>query len=292
MHYTGTIYRPPAEAKTVLLQVTVGCSHDHCTFCSMYKDVPFSIESIEQIEDDLREVRSLRPDADRVYLVGGDPFVLNYQKLKIIVEKIKEYLPRCETISMYARVTNIQTKTTEELKALCTLGINHLYIGIETGHDDTLTRIRKGNTADQAVVQCKRLEDAGIEYHAIYLNGLAGRGKGEISALETAKLFNQLKPKSIGITSLTLVPGTDLYEQKLSGEFVEATEFERVQELKCFIEHLETKTKVLANHVSIATPVIGKMPEDRSKMLRVLQDTIDDFDEGELRQYREQLRQL
>lgn len=292
MHYTGTIYRPPAEAKTVLLQVTVGCSHDHCTFCSMYKDVPFSIESIEQIEDDLREVRSLRPDADRVYLVGGDPFVLNYQQLKIIVEKIKEYLPRCETISMYARVTNIQTKTKEELKALCTLGINHLYIGIETGHDETLTRIRKGNTADQAVIQCKRLEDAGIEYHAIYLNGLAGQGKGEISALETAKLFNQLKPKSIGITSLTLVPGTDLYEQKLSGEFVEATEFERVQELKCFIEHLETKTKVLANHVSIATPVIGKMPEDRSKMLKVLQDTIDDFDEGELRKYREQLRQL
>lgn len=292
MHYTGTIYRPPAEAKTVLLQVTVGCSHDRCTFCSMYKDVPFSIESIEQIEDDLREVRSLRPDADRVYLVGGDPFVLNYQQLKIIVEKIKEYLPRCETISMYARVTNIQTKTKEELKALCTLGINHLYIGIETGHDETLTRIRKGNTADQAVIQCKRLEDAGIEYHAIYLNGLACQGKGEISALETAKLFNQLKPKSIGITSLTLVPGTDLYEQKLSGEFVEATEFERVQELKCFIEHLETKTKVLANHVSIATPVIGKMPEDRSKMLRVLQDIIDDFDEGELRQYREQLRQL
>lgn len=292
MHYTGTIYRPPAEAKTILLQVTVGCSHDHCTFCSMYKDVPFRIQSIEQIEEDLREVRSLRPDEDRVYLVGGDPFVLNYKQLKIIAEKIKEYLLRCETISMYARVTNIKTKTAKELTALRSLGINYLYIGIETGHDETLTRIRKGNTADEAVVKCKRLEEAGIAYHAIYLNGLGGHGNGEISALKTAKLFNQLKPKSIGITSLTLIPGTDLYEQKLNGEFVEANEFERVQELKCFIEHLETKTKVLANHVSIATPVIGKIPEDRPKMLKVLQDTIDDFDEGELRQYREQLRQL
>ncbi|MDO0823811.1 radical SAM protein [Desulfosporosinus nitroreducens] len=292
MHYTGTIYRPPAEAKTLLLQVTVGCSHDRCTFCSMYKDVPFRIEPIEQIEEDLREFRSERPDAKRVYLVGGDPFVLSFERLKIIAEKIKEYLPLCETISMYARVTNIKTKSTEELKALRSLGINHLYIGIETGHDETLTQIHKGNTAEEAVVQCKRLEEVGITYHGIYLNGLAGHSKGEISALETAEFFNQLKPKSIGITSLTLIPGTNLYEQKLKGEFVEATEFERVKELKCFIEHLDTNTKVFANHVSMATPVVGKIPEDRPKMLKVLQDTIDDFDEDELRQYREQLRQL
>lgn len=292
MHYTGTIYRPPAESKTVLLQVTAGCSHDSCTFCSMYKAVPFRIEPIEQIEVDLREVRDLRPDANRVYLVGGDPFVLSFVQLKRIAEKTKEYLPNCETISMYARITNIQTKTPEELKALRSLGINQLYIGIETGHDETLTRILKGNTADEAVLQCKRLEEAGIAYHAIYLNGLAGHGKGEISALETAKFFNQLKPKSIGITSLTLIPGTALYEQKLKGEFLEATEFERVQELTYFIEHLETNTKVFANHVSMATPVVGKIPEDRPKMLKVLKDTMDDFDEGELRQYREQLRQL
>ena len=292
MHYTGTIYRPPAEAKTLLLQVTVGCSHDGCTFCSMYKDVPFRIEPIEQIEEDLQESRSVRPDAKRVYLVGGDPFVLSLERLKIIAQKIKEYLPQCETISMYARITNIKTKTREELKELRSLGINYLYIGIETGHDETLTRIHKGNTADEAVEQCKRLEDAGIAYHGIYLNGLAGHSKGEISAFETAKLFNQLRPKSIGITSLILIPGTDLYQQKLNGEFVEATEFERVQELKYFIEHLETDTKVFANHVSMATPVIGKIPEDKPKMLKVLQDTIDDFDEDELRQYREQLRQL
>ena len=292
MHYTGTIYRPPGEAKTLLLQVTVGCSHDHCTFCSMYKDVPFRIEPIEQIEEDLRELRSLRPNAERVYLVGGDPFVLSFDQLKIIALKIKEYLPCCETISMYARITNIKAKTTEELKVLRSLGINHLYIGIETGHDETLTQIHKGNTADEAVVQCKRLEEAGIAYHAIYLNGLAGHGNGIISAFETVKLFNKLKPKSIGITSLVLIPGTDLYEQKLKGEFVEATEFERIQEIKYFIEHLETNTKVLANHVSMATPIIGKIPEDRPKMLKVLQDALDDFDEDELRQYREQLRQL
>jgi radical SAM superfamily enzyme YgiQ (UPF0313 family) len=292
MHYTGTIYRPPSEAKTLLLQVSVGCSHNLCAFCGMYKDIRFRIEPIEQIEEELREARDLRPDAKRIYLVGGDPFVLSFEQLKIIAEKIKEYLPDCERISMYTRITNIKTKTTEELKALRTLGINHLYIGIETGHDETLTRIHKGNTADEAVRECRRLEEAGIAYHGIYVNGLAGRNKGKLSALETAKLFNQLKPKSIGITSLVLVPGTELYEQKLKGEFVEATEFERVQELKYFIEQLETKTKVFANHVSMATPVLGKIPGDKTKMLKVLQDTIDDFDEDELREYREQLRSL
>jgi radical SAM superfamily enzyme YgiQ (UPF0313 family) len=259
----------------LLLQVSVGCSHNLCAFCGMYKDVKFRIEPIEQIEEDLREARYLRPDAKRIYLVGGDPFVLSFDRLKNIAEKIKEYLPDCERISMYARITNIKTKTTEELKALRSMGINHLYIGIETGHDETLKRIHKGNTADEAVRQCRRLEEAGIAFHGIYVNGLAGRNKGEISALATAKFFNQLKPKSIGITSLVLVPGTELYEQKLKGEFVEATEYERVQELKSFIEQLETKTKVFANHVSMATPILGKIPGDKTKMLKVLQDTLD-----------------
>jgi len=292
MHYTGTVYRPPAEAKTLLLQVTAGCSHNRCIFCSMYKDVTFRLEPIEQIEEDLAELRSIRPNAERIYLVGGDPFVLDFKRLKTIAEKIREYLPRCQTISMYARITNIQAKTNEELKVLRSLGINYLYIGIETGNDETLIKIQKGNTADGAVEQCQRLENAGIAYHTIYLNGLAGHGQGKLSAMETVKFFNQLKPKSIGITSLVLTPGSELYEQKLRGEFVEATELERIEELKYFVEHLETKTKVLANHVSIATPVIGKIPEDRPKILKVLQDTLDDFDEGELRQYREQLRQL
>ena len=175
-------------------------------------------------------------------------------------------------------------------KMFCLAGIGGRVEGILQTTEDANSLL----VIDGCPVDCARktLEEAGIEYTGFYLNGLAGQGKGEESAIATAKMFNELKPKSIGITSLTLVPDTELYEQKLKGEFIESTEYERILELKCFIEHLETNTMVIANHVTMATPIVGKNPEEKAKMLQVLQHAIDNFDEDELRRYRENLNQL
>ena len=162
MKYTGLTYRPPFEAHSLLLQVTAGCSHNKCSFCTMYRNVPFSTESMGQIESDLREAREYTPDAERVFLENGDPFCLSADRLAEITEKIHEYLPMVETIAMYASIKNIQGKTDEELKLLHTLGINELNIGVESGLDDALAMMNKGYTAAQAVNELLRLKDAGI----------------------------------------------------------------------------------------------------------------------------------
>lgn len=150
MKFTGTTYRPPIEADSLLLQVTVGCAHNDCTYCPMYKDVSFSVEELNQIENDLKEARQYYSKVERVFLVNGDAFVLSAEKLKEIALKIKHYFPECNTITMYSTIQNIKSKTDEELKELKALGINDLYVGIESGLDEVLVNIKKGHTIQRS----------------------------------------------------------------------------------------------------------------------------------------------
>ena len=177
MKYTGLTYRPPFEARSLLLQVTAGCSHNQCSFCTMYRDVPFAVETMEQIEKDLREAREYVPNITRVFLENGDPFCLSADKLSAIAIKIHEYLPKVETIAMYASIKNIVEKTDEELSLLRSLGINELNIGVESGLDTALKRMNKGYTAEQALHELKRLNAAGMDFVAKIIFGCAGEGR-------------------------------------------------------------------------------------------------------------------
>ena len=165
MKYTGNIYRPPFEARSLLLQVTVGCSHNKCAFCTMYRDVPFSVEPLSQIEADLKEASRYAPQVTRVFLENGDPFVLSADKLCAIAERIYRYLPKVKTIAMYASILNIKTKTDAELLRLRKLGINELNIGVESGLDTALIRMNKGYSRDQAIYElngCRRQESTTV----------------------------------------------------------------------------------------------------------------------------------
>jgi Fe-S oxidoreductase len=285
MHYTGPIFRPPHEAYTPLLQITVGCSHNKCKFCSMYKEVQFKVSPMEEIEADLTELREANPNTERIYLLNADAFVLSFEKLKLILVKIKEYLPRCESVSMFSRISNIKNKTIDQLKELRNLGVTDLYVGPESGDDETLLMVNKNQTSKDIVEQCKKLEEAGIEYSVSYLNGLAGSKRGKIHAIETAQIYNQLKPKMIGTNSLTLFPETDLYKEAKMGNFDDSTELERIIELKTFIEHLNTDTNLFTHHTS-TVPIGGKFPENKQKMLEQLQYEIDNFDEAKHNHHR------
>jgi len=291
MHYTGTIYRPPYEANTPLLQVTSGCSHNDCKFCSMYKDVRFRVSPMEEIEEDLNEISKLYQHTERIFLLSGDAFVLSFEKLKAVLLKVKEYLPRCETITMHARISNIKGKTVEQLKELRRLGVNDLVLGTESGDDETLLRMNKGNTAQEIVEQCKKLEEAGIAYLVTFLNGLAGHEKGKTHAIESAKIYNQLKPACTGGGSLTLFPETELCKQAQRGEFIESSELERTIELKTFLENLDIDTYILTHHTATVS-IGGKFPENKQKTLDALQHVIDHFDEEKYRQRRESKRTL
>ena len=157
MKYTGLTYRPPFEARSLLLQVTAGCSHNQCAFCTMYRDVPFDMENMDQIEKDLQEAREYVPNITRVFLENGDPFCLSADRLSAIAVRIHEYLTKVDTIAMYASIKNIRGKSDEELKQLRALGINELNIGVESGLDEALSQMNKGYTAEQALYELKRL---------------------------------------------------------------------------------------------------------------------------------------
>lgn len=291
MHYTGPIFRPPYEAYTPLLQITVGCSHNKCKFCSMYKDVQFKVSPMEEIEADLAELREANPNIERIYLLNADAFVLSFEKLKPIILKIKEYLPKCESISMFSRISNIKNKTIDQLKELRSLGVTDLYTGPESGDDETLLMVNKNQTSSDIVEQCKKLEAAGIKYVVSYLNGLAGSKRGKIHAIETAKTYNQLKPTFTGTGSLTLFPETDLYREAQIGKFDDSTELERIIELKTFLEHLNTDTYILTHHTSTVS-IEGKFPENKQKILDKLQYEIDNFDDAKHKHHRKSTRTL
>ena len=291
MHYTGNVIRPPHEARNVLLQVTVGCSHNKCTFCNIY-DTPFSVSPMHEIEEDLAEIRSVVPNCPRVFLLNGDAFALSFEKLRDIALKIREYLPQCRLIPMYAGITNIKNKTVEQLRELRELGITKLTIGIETGDDEVLARVNKGYTSLDTVQQCRKLDEAGMEYSIIYLLALAGHGGGEKNALESARVFNQIHPTHIGATSLTLLPGSPLHKDAIAGRFREAGELERARELYTLVKNLDIKTFFAANHVSNNAVVKGHLPEDKERMLAVLGEYIENYDEDAMRWRRDHLQSL
>lgn len=291
MHYTGNVIRPPHEAKNVLLQVTVGCSWNRCTFCNIY-DTPFRVSPMSEVEEDLAEVRRHYPTCPRVFLLNGDAFVLAFEKLRELALKIREYLPNCRIISAYAGIGNIRDKTVEQLRELRSLGMTKLTIGIESGDDEVLAKSRKGYTAADVVEQCAKLDAAEMQYSIIYLQALAGAGKGERNARESAKIFNQIHPTHIGVTSLTLLPGSPLWEDAQKGRFVESGELERARELLELVRGLEIDTFFAANHVSNAVVVKGRLPDAKAGMIADLERFINNYDEEDLRWRRDNLRSL
>nr|WP_326184987.1 radical SAM protein [uncultured Oscillibacter sp.] len=311
MHYTGTIWRPPYEAGSLLLEVTAGCTHHRCKFCTLYEDLPFRfrMSPLEQVESDLREAQMLlnspmeklaarlqslppRPAVRRVFLVGANPFVLRFDRLKAIAELIGTYLPSCETIGCFARVTDVALKSDGELRELRHLGYDGLSIGVETGDDQALAFMDKGYQAKDIVEQAQRLDHAGIGYCFMYLAGLAGAGKGVQSATASAEVFNRTHPRLIGSSMLTVYPASRLYQEVRAGNWTEAGELEKLEELRALIVNLQIPIHFATLGASNAVWVEGRLPEDREAMLARLAEACDPANEARLRRYREQLDHL
>lgn len=292
-HFTGPIWRPPYEAQSILLQATAGCTHNKCKFCSLYPEgLKFRASPMEEIDHDLKVIQQYKVRSRRVFLTGSNPFVLRPAHLMDIAQRIRVAFPHIETIGCFARITDIKSKTVEELRQLRHFRFNRLTIGIETGHDETLKYMRKGYDAQTALEQCLKLEEAGIEYHFIILNGLAGKGRGVENALATADLFNRIHPSIISVTSLTIFPESDLYEEVACGNYIETPEKERLVELKTLIENLRNPTTILANTISNAIPVTGILPKDRNYMVRTLQSAIEEIGDEAMDSFRKSILHL
>jgi len=250
----------------------------------MYSDVNFSIESMEQIEDDLREARSLYKNVKRVFLLNGDAFVLSYDRLKAIAQKTIDYFPELETITMYASIRNIMDKTDEELKDLReNYRINELYIGLETGDPETLRKIKKGHSIDDALIQLRKLEKANIEYTSLFMLGLGGDGRGHISAKATSQLINQTNPRAIWFGTLAIYPSSDLALELEKGLFTPATELEVLNEEKELIRSINNKDLAFYGiHPTNLASVQGVLPRDREAMIYEIDSLIDYIGEDNL----------
>lgn len=240
MHYTGQIYRPPSEAWTPLLEVTYGCSHNGCVYCTMYKDTPFGTAKRENIQADILEIKeSYRHPVERIYLTGGDPFVLSTNKLLDISQMIHSQLDQVKTITCYASLYNLKNKSVADLKKLKEAGYNEIYIGIETGYDKALDFINKNINLEESLDQLKKLKEAGIDYIAILMLGIGGSGQGEENAKATAKLLNTYMPKALGMMTTSVIPGSKLYDLRAQGLFKEATMREILEEQIVLLENLK-----------------------------------------------------
>ena len=299
MHYTGTIWRPPYEAASLLLEVTAGCTHHKCKFCTLYHDLPFQfrMSHIEDIEEDLQEVQKKirdwsNQDIRRVFLTGANPFVLSYDKLMVIAELIHKYLPSVKTIGSFARITDITPKTNGELTELHAMGYDGLTIGIETGDNEALQFMNKGYTSSDIIEQCRRLDTVGIHYSFFYLVGISGAGRGEIGAKITADICNQLHPMLIGANMLTIYPDSELFHEIRRGNWQEESELEKYKEVRTIVEHLSIKTTFAALGASNAFQLHGILPEDKEKLLTILDEIIGNVSEEELQRYRNSCHHL
>ena len=311
MHYTGTIWRPPYEAGSLLLEATAGCTHHKCKFCTLYSGLPFRfrMSPLEDIESDLQEAQLRQTDpmtaisarlqgfqkpepVQRVFLTGANPFVLKYDRLMEIAALLHKYLPSVKTVGCFSRVTDIALKSDEELSALRRAGYDGLTIGIETGDEESLQFMNKGYAARDIRTQCRRLDDAGIHYSFFYLAGISGAGRGETGARATAEVCSALHPMRIGVNMLTVYPDSELYQEIRRGNWKEAGELEKYREIRTLLQELRIDTEFAALGASNAFQLYGRLPGDKDALLMEIDGIIDGVKESELQTYRKNLPHL
>lgn len=276
MHYEGNIIRPPSEANSILLQVTVGCSRNKCTFCGTYRDVRFRIKSDDIIMSDIAFAARYCGKQRRLFLCDGDALIIPQTRLLKILEAIRVQLPQVTRVGAYANAKSLSLKSLEELQALRDMGLGILYMGLESGDDVTLKAIQKGARAEQMVDMGRKAKSAGFKLSITVLNGIAGTERSEVHALETGRVLSAIDPDYVGALSLMLVPGTPLQQDYEAGKFTLLTPEELLQELGIMIgaTHL-SKGLFHANHASNYLPVKARLPRDKEQTLQQIQNALE-----------------
>ncbi len=283
MRYIGAVYRPPSEAQSLIIQATLGCNHNKCTFCGSYRDKRFEIRSLEDIKADLAEARYMGP-VDRVFLADGDALCIPQKRLVDILQAVNEALPSVERIGIYANAKNILKKSVEDLKALRSLKLGILYLGVETGDPDLLEKICKGATYDQLVEAAHRVKESGITLSVTVLLGIGGIEGSEKHARGTAKILSDMDPDYVGALSVIVVPGTPLNEEYVKGEFQVPEPFTLINELRIMIAESSFSNCVFrSNHASNYLPVKATLPRDKNRIIEAIDRVLQNRDQRSLR---------
>ena len=282
MQYEGMVYRPPSEAYSLILQVTIGCSHNKCRFCSMYKDKQFHIRQLEDILADLRECRAYYRRVKRIFLADGDALCLSNAKLLAILNAIRDLFPECERVGIYGRATDILRKTPEELKALKEAGIGIVYVGAESGDPEVLARMCKNATREQLIEGVRRAEDAGIATSVTFISGLGGRERWKEHAIASATMISEMRPSYASWLTLMLDPAAPVTKDIAEGKFELLKPLEVLDEMEVMLEHVELPEGVTcvfrSNHASNYLSLKGDLPADRDNMLAVVRQAKENSD--------------
>ena len=289
MHYEGFCIRPPSEADSILLQVTLGCSHNRCTFCGTYRDKSFRIKDNDIILSDVRYAARHMSHNNRLFLMDGDALIIPQKRLMWILEQIEEHLPRVQQVGAYANVKSIKKKTSEELEELRRHNLRILYLGVETGDDEVREAIQKGSTAATCIEMGRKLKEAGIQVWVTVLLGIGGREKSLRHARATGELLSAMDPDFVGALTVMLIPGTPLHEDYLSGRFELPDQAGLLMELREMIAHTNmSRGYFFSNHASNYLPIKAKFPGGKQKAL----DLIDAALRGDVRLKPEWMRAL
>ncbi len=276
MHYEGNIIRPPSEANSILLQVTVGCSHNRCTFCAAYKGERFKIKSDEIIMEDIAFASKHCRQQKRVFLCDGDAMIISQKRLPKIFRAIQENLPWVNRVGLYANAKSLKRKSLAELRELKELGLGIIYMGLESGDDETLGKVDKKGNAEDMIEQGKKVKAAGIKLSITVLLGLAGPERSLIHAVETGRVLSAIDPQYVGALSLMLVPNTPLYNDWTAGDFVLIEPELMLQELGVMISHTHlSRGLFFANHASNYLPIKARLPKDKEETLRLISAAAD-----------------
>ncbi len=275
MHYEGMIIRPPSEANSILLQVTLGCSHNKCTFCGTFRGKRFNIKKDDVIFQDIEFARENCGRQNRLFICDGDAMIIPQKRLVPILERIRARLPWVDRIGVYANTKSIKMKTDEQLRELRDLGVKIAYMGLESGDDVVLKEIRKGATAQKMIDMGRKVKAAGIQLSVTVLLGLGGRERSLDHARETGRVLTAMNPDFVGALSLMLLPGTELHDQYEAGEFPLLGPEEMLTELGGMIA-ATTLTDGLfhANHASNYLPIRARLPRDKEKTLELISQAL------------------
>ncbi len=275
MHYEGNIIRPPSEANSILLQVTVGCSHNKCTFCGAYKGERFRIKPDAMIMEDIAFASKYCKKQRRVFLCDGDALIVPQKRLIKILEEIKKQLPWVTRVGVYANAKSIKMKTSDELTELRKHGLGIAYMGIESGDDVTLKNVNKGARSETMINMGKKARDAGIKLSVTVLLGIAGPERSLIHAKETGRVLSAIDPEYVGALSLMLYPGTELDTSKRSGDFLLIEPEQMLKELRAMIDATTLSRGLFhANHASNYLPIRARFPKDKESTINMIDDAL------------------
>ncbi len=275
MNYQGTIYRPPSEANSILLQVTTGCSHNKCSFCGMYKGQRFTIKPEKLIFADIDHAADHFPYARRLFLCDGDALILPQQQLLTILKRIETQLPLVTRVGIYANTKSLRSKSIEDLRNLRQHGLGIVYMGLESGDDVTLVSMNKGATADQMIEMGRKAKLAGMLISVTVLLGIAGPERSSIHAIESGRVLTAIDPDYIGALSLMLEPGTLLHAAYQAGKFALPEPLAILQELRSMIAATNlTQGLFHANHASNYLPIRAKLPEEKNETLALIDQAL------------------